>query len=107
MILQSISFLMIRFGLYGTPFDPELFDVDPPVSGKSSSVPLTYASVVQGDTNMNTTSTTGATAFGGDSLDLRELLATPGKTTFTFPFCLLPNLVFNIIFYLQLQRKIF
>ncbi|XP_034239276.1 baculoviral IAP repeat-containing protein 6 isoform X4 [Thrips palmi] len=71
--------LRSRFGLYGTPFDPELFDVDPPVSGKSTSVPLTYASVVQGDTSMNTTSTSGASAFGGDTLDLRELLAAPAS----------------------------
>lgn len=70
--------LRSRFGLYGTPFEPELFDVDPPVSGKSTSMPLTYASVVQGDSNMNTT-TTGASGsgIGGENLDLRELLNVP------------------------------
>lgn len=70
--------LRSRFGLYGTPFEPELFDVDPPVSGKSTSMPLTYAQVVQGDSSLNTPSTNiGGTGMTGDTLDLRELLSVP------------------------------
>lgn len=70
---------IVRFGLYGTPFEPELFDVEPPVSVKSTSMPLTYASVVQGDSVLNAPSSSlSGTGIGSDHLDLRELLALPG-----------------------------
>lgn len=41
--------LRSRYGLYGTPLEPELFDVEPPPPTKSSSTTVTYASVVTGE----------------------------------------------------------
>ncbi|XP_044731226.1 baculoviral IAP repeat-containing protein 6 [Chrysoperla carnea] len=41
--------LRSRFGLYGMPFEPELLDIEPPVFHKSSSYPVTFATVVTGD----------------------------------------------------------
>lgn len=42
-------------------------------------MPLTYASVVQGDSAVSTTSNTvSGTGLGSETLDLRELLAAPG-----------------------------
>nr|CAD7460369.1 unnamed protein product [Timema tahoe] len=72
--------LQTRFGLYNTPFEPELFDTEPPVPAKSTSVPITYASVVSQDASGAPTvgPTTSASASGlnfmGEALDLRELL---------------------------------
>ncbi|KDR13250.1 hypothetical protein L798_12638, partial [Zootermopsis nevadensis] len=76
--------LRTRFGLYNTPFEPELFDIEPPVPAKFSSVPITYATVVSGETGggaMVTSSgaTAGSAGFGLTSdLDLRELLGVGG-----------------------------
>ena len=37
---------LIRFGLYGSPLDPVLFDIDPPQLAKAgATTPTTYASV--------------------------------------------------------------
>ncbi|PSN56888.1 hypothetical protein C0J52_00682 [Blattella germanica] len=46
--------LRTRFGLYNTPFEPELFEIEPPVPAKFSSVPITYATVVSGETGGGT-----------------------------------------------------
>jgi baculoviral IAP repeat-containing protein 6 len=73
--------------LYNTPFEPELFDIEPPVLAKFSSVPITYATVVSGETGgsaMVTGSgiTAGSAGFCLTSdLDLRELLAIGGMNT--------------------------
>ena len=74
-----------RFGLYNTPFEPELFEIEPPVPAKFSSVPITYATVVSGETG-NGTLVTGSVVPPGPSglsftndLDLRELLGVGGK----------------------------
>ncbi|XP_063222017.1 baculoviral IAP repeat-containing protein 6 isoform X2 [Bacillus rossius redtenbacheri] len=71
--------LRTRFGLYGTPFEAEMFDVDPPASAKFSSTPITYASVVNQDIGgtSSTSSTTSSVASGygmPELIDLRELL---------------------------------
>ena len=64
------------------PFEPELFDVEPPLVSKVSEVsaPVTYASVVSAE-NMTTTGTTSGTAGGLPNaavVDLKELLSIPG-----------------------------
>ncbi|KAJ8880717.1 hypothetical protein PR048_017187 [Dryococelus australis] len=71
--------LRTRFGLYGTPFEAEMFDIDPPVSAKFSSTPITYASVVNQDISGTSTATTSTSAAGPgfgmpELIDLRELL---------------------------------
>ncbi|XP_065342145.1 baculoviral IAP repeat-containing protein 6 isoform X6 [Cloeon dipterum] len=46
--------LRTRFGLYGLPLEPEIFDADlPQQQCKSSSIPLSYATIVSGESNMN------------------------------------------------------
>jgi hypothetical protein len=77
-----------RFGLYNTPFEPELFDIEPPIPAKFSSVPITYATVVSGETGGGTMVTgagisAGPPGFGlASDLDLRELLGIGGRSTF-------------------------
>lgn len=41
--------LRSRYGLYGTPLEPELFDIEPPPPAKPTSTAVTYATVVAGD----------------------------------------------------------
>ncbi|XP_069689782.1 baculoviral IAP repeat-containing protein 6 isoform X2 [Periplaneta americana] len=80
--------LRTRFGLYSTPFEPELFDIEPPVPAKFSSVPITYATVVSGETGGGALVTgpgisAGTSGFGLTSdLDLRELLGVGGGSSF-------------------------
>ncbi|CAB3246353.1 unnamed protein product [Arctia plantaginis] len=45
------SLLKARFGLYGLPLERSIFSVDVPELGRGSSTPVTYASVLAGDTN--------------------------------------------------------
>lgn len=47
-----------RYGLYGNPFESELFDTEPIIPGRSSSVPITYANLVAGP-NISFNSTPG------------------------------------------------
>lgn len=70
--------LRSRFGLFGTPLEPELFDVDPPTPAKSSSIPVTYASVVNGEQN-----STSATNFiwNDSSLDPKEMFISSSNET--------------------------
>lgn len=70
--------LRSRFGLYGTPFDPELLDTEPPVFHKSSSSPVTFASVVTGDSFQqasNSNSTNHPTNQASDHFDLKDLFS--------------------------------
>jgi baculoviral IAP repeat-containing protein 6 len=82
-----VYFLFCRFGLYNTPFEPELFDIEPPVPAKFSSVPITYATVVSAEIVGGTMVTcpgvtSGPPGFGlASDLDLRELLGIGGKNT--------------------------
>lgn len=45
---QGADFFFCRYGLYGNPFEAELFDIEPIIPGRSSSVPVTYANLVAG-----------------------------------------------------------
>ncbi|CAG7720785.1 unnamed protein product [Allacma fusca] len=68
------ALLRTRFGLYGTPFEPELFEVELPPVTKSYSHPLTYAGMCGGD-NPNTTSGAGTFHLWGlKDVDFRDLL---------------------------------
>ncbi|XP_066597963.1 baculoviral IAP repeat-containing protein 6 isoform X2 [Prorops nasuta] len=76
--------LATRFGLYNTPFETELFDLEPPMPPKFSSMPVTYASVVTGEqtgaapiSTSFTHSQDKTTAQSQDHIDLRDLLILP------------------------------
>ncbi|KAL6430648.1 hypothetical protein ACFW04_006912 [Cataglyphis niger] len=73
--------LATRFGLYNTPFEMELFDLEPPMLPKFSSMPVTYASVVASEqTGPSATSANAAHSskiYSQDSIDLRDLLTLP------------------------------
>ncbi|KAK9728572.1 Inhibitor of Apoptosis domain [Popillia japonica] len=66
--------LRSRFGLYGTPLEPELFDMDVPPTAKASSSSITYASVVSGETITQTECPT--TYIHKENLDPRDILTT-------------------------------
>ncbi|XP_035734374.1 baculoviral IAP repeat-containing protein 6-like isoform X2 [Vespa mandarinia] len=68
--------LATRFGLYNTPFETELFDLDPPVPSKCSSMTTTYASVVTGD-QTGSAATSSNSTYSQDAIDLRDLLTLP------------------------------
>lgn len=68
--------LRSRFGLYGTPLEPELFDIDAPPTAKASSSSITYASVVAGET---VTQTECPPAYiSRENLDPKDILTTSG-----------------------------
>ncbi|XP_032684948.1 baculoviral IAP repeat-containing protein 6 isoform X6 [Odontomachus brunneus] len=74
--------LATRFGLYNTPFETELFDLEPPILPKFSSTPVTYATVVTDEqTGPSMTSSSSAHlpkfAHCAHSIDLRDLLTLP------------------------------
>ena len=55
---------MFRFGLYGCPLEPDLFDIDPPMQVKSSSSgTVSYAGAVSG----------GSGSTGSDEIDFQDL----------------------------------
>uniref|UniRef100_T1IPT5 Dual E2 ubiquitin-conjugating enzyme/E3 ubiquitin-protein ligase BIRC6 n=1 Tax=Strigamia maritima TaxID=126957 RepID=T1IPT5_STRMM len=85
------SLLRTRFGLYGTPFEPELFDIEPTPCLKPSSTPISYASVVSN--NNNQTGASGQTGSGtspNEELDLRDLLlfssSSPSANRYLFTY---------------------
>lgn len=101
-------FYYFRFGLYGTPFEAELFDLEPPVPAKFSSVPVTYASIVASEPMWNggmvtITGNGGATGtthpwmgLSAEPLDLRELLTMPGKVvTVAFKCLYIENVLYD------------
>ncbi|GBP68238.1 Baculoviral IAP repeat-containing protein 6 [Eumeta japonica] len=49
--------LKARFGLYGLPLERTIFEVEGPVLSKSTATPVTYASMLTGDTTTATTTT--------------------------------------------------
>ncbi|KAL0100417.1 hypothetical protein PUN28_019635 [Cardiocondyla obscurior] len=71
--------LATRFGLYNTPFETELFDLEPPMLPKFSSIPVTYASVVTSEQAGPSVASSGAvhSKISQDSIDLRDLLTLP------------------------------
>ncbi|KAG1667328.1 Baculoviral IAP repeat-containing protein 6 [Nymphon striatum] len=76
------SLLKARFGLYGTPFDPELFELESPTLQKASSTQLSYASVLtganssqtHGSSNLGSLSGASNSSGGAEEIDLRDLL---------------------------------
>lgn len=74
--MSSIIFLIFRFGLYNSPFETELFDLEPPIPPKFSSTPVTYATVVNNE-QTGTPLTTSSSVYSQDTIDLRDLLTLP------------------------------
>lgn len=79
-ILINNKFFFSRFGLYNTPFETELFDLEPPMLPKFSSIPVTYASVVTSEQTgpaVASSSAVHSSKISQDSIDLRDLLTLP------------------------------
>ncbi|XP_017776572.1 PREDICTED: baculoviral IAP repeat-containing protein 6 isoform X2 [Nicrophorus vespilloides] len=72
--------LRSRYGLYGTPLEPELFDVDAPSPMKASNSTVTYASVVAGENVPPCSDFHTNFAFNKDILDAREVLLNVNET---------------------------
>lgn len=68
--------LRSRYGLYGTPLEPELFDIEPPPPGKPSSTQVTYASVVAGEATPQHTDFHASYSFYRENLDPKDVLST-------------------------------
>nr|XP_033324348.1 baculoviral IAP repeat-containing protein 6 [Megalopta genalis] len=68
--------LATRFGLYSTPFETELFDLDPPMPPKYSPLPSAYVSAAANDQTV-TLAASSSTMFSQDAIDLRDLLTLP------------------------------
>lgn len=68
-----------RFGLYTSPFETELFDMEPPVLPKFSSVPVNYASAVTGE-HSTTSATSINCVYAQENFDLRDLLNLPSHS---------------------------
>ena len=84
-IRYAISLLTFsRFGLYGNPLDPELFDMElPPIlklSTGGANNPSSYARVVAGTVNANNGPTI-AVFDGPDDQDFRDLLSQAVSTS--------------------------
>ncbi|EFN66625.1 Baculoviral IAP repeat-containing protein 6 [Camponotus floridanus] len=80
--------LATRFGLYNTPFETELFDLEPPMLPKFSSMPVTYASVVASEQTGPSVASSSAVhsskIYSQDSIDLRDLLTLPAHPASEF-----------------------
>ncbi|XP_076756528.1 BIR repeat containing ubiquitin-conjugating enzyme isoform X2 [Xylocopa sonorina] len=72
--------LATRFGLYNSPFETELFDLESPMPPKYSPVPSTYVSAV---TNEQTGPSTASSSsmYSQDAIDLRDLFTLPTHPT--------------------------
>lgn len=68
--------LRSRYGLYGTPLEPELFDIEPPPPVKPTSQTVTYASVVAGESNTQNADFHANYAFYRENLDPKDVLST-------------------------------
>lgn len=68
--------LRSRYGLYGTPLEPELFDIEPPPPGKPSSTQVTYASVVSGESTTQQADFHANYSFYREHLDPKDVLST-------------------------------
>ncbi|XP_076667240.1 BIR repeat containing ubiquitin-conjugating enzyme isoform X2 [Andrena cerasifolii] len=68
--------LATRFGLYNTPFETELFDLEPPMPPKYSPIPATYVSAVSND-HAELPTASSSSVFSQDAIDLRDLLTLP------------------------------
>nr|XP_022908652.1 baculoviral IAP repeat-containing protein 6 isoform X2 [Onthophagus taurus] len=70
--------LRSRFGLYGTPLEPDLFDMDPPITAKSSNSSITYTSVVTGETIVTPNDCQTSYVHNKEYLDPKDVLTTTG-----------------------------
>lgn len=68
--------LRTRYGLYGTPMEPELFDVEPPPYPKGSSVSITYATVVSGEPTITSSDFYGTYSFYKEIINPKEVMST-------------------------------
>ncbi|XP_015597939.1 baculoviral IAP repeat-containing protein 6 isoform X3 [Cephus cinctus] len=75
--------LATRFGLYNTPFETELFDMEPPMPPKFNSMPVTYATILSGEQS-GPSSTSSSSIYSQDAIDLRDLLTLPAHPTSDF-----------------------
>ncbi|KAK4884383.1 hypothetical protein RN001_000654 [Aquatica leii] len=67
--------LRSRYGLFGTPLEPELFDIEPPPPIKPSSITVTYATVVAGETAPPQVDFHTNYAFNKETLDPKDVLS--------------------------------
>ncbi|KAK5648597.1 hypothetical protein RI129_003489 [Pyrocoelia pectoralis] len=67
--------LRSRYGLFGTPLEPELFDIEPPPPIKPSSIAVTYATVVTGENTTPQLDFHTNYAFNKEALDPKEVLS--------------------------------
>ena len=81
------NILFCRYGLYGAPLEPTLFDMEPPHLNRiaaNSIQPTTYATLI---TNNNPPPTAAQSSYGSptsqDEPDLRDLLLTSDKWNHT------------------------
>ncbi|XP_055678936.1 baculoviral IAP repeat-containing protein 6 isoform X3 [Lutzomyia longipalpis] len=70
------SLLRSRFGLYGMPFELELFDADLPTSAKYAALPTTFASIVKSATSQNPS----------QGVDLKNFFTSDGSELKMLPF---------------------
>lgn len=62
--------------MYNTPFETELFDLEPPMPPKYSPIPATYVSAVSND-HAELPTASSSSVFSQDAIDLRDLLTLP------------------------------
>ncbi|XP_063908314.1 baculoviral IAP repeat-containing protein 6 isoform X4 [Zophobas morio] len=67
--------LRSRYGLYGTPLELELFDIEPPPYAKSSSTYVTYASAVAGDNANQGADFFDTYSFNKESINPKDVLS--------------------------------
>ncbi|XP_045481363.1 baculoviral IAP repeat-containing protein 6 [Harmonia axyridis] len=68
--------LRTRYGLYGTPMEPEMFDIEPPPYPKGSSVSITYASVVGGEQQITSSDFYSIYSFYKEIINPKEVMST-------------------------------
>lgn len=74
-------FLNFRYGLYGHPFDPDLFDMELPQALKQITPVTTYATVASASTPSGAVNGTGLTAptHSMDEIDFYDLFCLPSE----------------------------
>ncbi|GAB0094178.1 Baculoviral IAP repeat-containing protein 6 [Sergentomyia squamirostris] len=70
------SLLRSRFGLYGMPFELELFDADLPTSAKYAALPTTFANIIKSATSQN----------ASQGMDLKNFFTSDGSELKMLPF---------------------
>ncbi|XP_017761383.1 PREDICTED: baculoviral IAP repeat-containing protein 6 [Eufriesea mexicana] len=72
--------LATRFGLYNSPFETELFDLESPMPPKYSPISPTYVSSVANEQTGPSTASSSS-MYSQDAIDLRDLLTLPTHPT--------------------------